>query len=104
MSEEQNEAFIRMKYDIGTLTSRYDSEDRNRERVYERMAMIETTQARIEGKVDDILTKWRNGGTDINIKVDRLIQDQQRGKEGLWKWISIASLAISLLAIILDKI
>ena len=43
---------LRLKYDVSILQANWDSEKANRDRIYERMHMMEKTLSRIEDALD----------------------------------------------------
>jgi hypothetical protein len=103
MNEDQQKEFLaQLKYQIGVFESRFESERRNRDRLNDRCGMIERTQERIELKLDDILSKWNNGGTAINVKVDRLIQSKEQTRWTFDRIISIASVAAVIIYEVID--
>lgn len=68
---------------LARLVSHFDSESRAREHLKDRAANIEKTLIRIEEKMSQYDKVIYNGGTRIDVKVDRL---EQANKHSRFTW------------------
>lgn len=98
----QDQEIKNIKDQLSRLSSHVESEQRVYGETSKRVTLLEKVvdvQQKLIDKLDSII---RNGNGGLQLRVDRIEQREDQGKQRLTMWLAIASGAVGLLSLILQ--
>jgi len=98
----QDQEIKNIKDQLGRIVAHIESEQRTFAETGKRVSMLERiyeSQQKLIDKLDSII---RNGNGGLQLRVDRIEQREDQGKQRLTMWLAIASGAVGLLSLILQ--